>query len=201
MVLLYLLLGLLFLLLFLFIWLLIARLGLRIDTRNGQYWMQIGSIASVTIIPTEALFDVQLRILFFRKRLDPLALILKRQAKKKPKKQAEQKKASAKKRSKKKRNFRWFLRILAVLRSFRVRQFQVYWDTDDFVWNAYLFPIVYMLTGGKQAIQINFQGKNEADIWMENRLIWMVIAFLRKPRKLVFPFTFPFFWKNQPINQ
>ncbi|MCB0635040.1 MAG: hypothetical protein KDC54_00400 [Lewinella sp.] len=67
-------------------------------------------------------------------------------------------------------------KILKLLRTFRVRQFQCALDTDDYVLNAYLFPIGTYLTAHGWPVAINFQRQNELDLKLENRMSRLIRA-------------------------
>lgn len=61
-----------------------------------------------------------------------------------------------------------------LLASFRVRRFRVNLDTDDFILNAYLYPIFTLLNGRNRRLAINFQGQTMVDVFMTNR-VWKVL--------------------------
>lgn len=67
-----------------------------------------------------------------------------------------------------------------VWRSFHLIRFKVDLDTDDYVWNAYLFPL-FRLTNpaGHKDWRVNFKGHNELILIVENRLYRLLYAFIR----------------------
>lgn len=65
-------------------------------------------------------------------------------------------------------------------RSFHLIRFHVQLDTDDYVWNAYLFPLFQVTNpANKASWQINFKGRNELILIVENRLYRLLYAFIR----------------------
>ena len=67
--------------------------------------------------------------------------------------------------------------MVRILKSFRVRRFRVEIDTDDYVLNAYLFPVFHLLSRGR--LQINFNGRNDIQIEITNRIGRIAWAWLR----------------------
>ena len=52
-------------------------------------------------------------------------------------------------------------------------------DTDNYIWNAYLYPVFYWLGGRKNKFPtINFNGQNHIRLVIENRPIRMIYALL-----------------------
>ena len=87
---------------------------------------------------------------------------------------------SKKKRTSKKGNTRRTLRtVLSVLRSFRVRRWDVDIDTGDFATNAYLFPVVYMLSRWRGAWRVNYKGDVVIRVAVDNSPFRILRAWLR----------------------
>jgi hypothetical protein len=61
-----------------------------------------------------------------------------------------------------------------LLGSFRVRRFIINIDTDDFILNAYLYPIFTLLNGKNRRLAVNFEGRTVVDVFLTNR-VWKVI--------------------------
>ncbi len=58
-----------------------------------------------------------------------------------------------------------------LLRTFEVKRFHLVWDSDDFIWNARWYPLAWHLsTLGKGLVEINFSGRRELALIVENRL-------------------------------
>lgn len=65
-------------------------------------------------------------------------------------------------------------------RSFHLIRLRVDLDTDDYVWNAYLFPLFRVTNpAGRKDWRINFKGRNELSLIVENRLYRLLYAFIR----------------------
>lgn len=67
-----------------------------------------------------------------------------------------------------------------ILRSFRIKRFHLVWDSDDFIWNARLYPIAWQINrriAGR--LEINFQGRRELALTAENRLARLIWAVLK----------------------
>lgn len=68
----------------------------------------------------------------------------------------------------------------ALLRSFQVKDFRVQLDTNDFILNAYLYPLCVVLSRmTNRPIQINFWGEMEIEICLRNTLARVLYAYLR----------------------
>ncbi len=65
------------------------------------------------------------------------------------------------------------------LKAIKVKRLIIDWDTNDFVTNAYLYPLSHLLKKPKQRFQINFSGKQELSIWLQARPYRLVVAFLQ----------------------
>ena len=74
-----------------------------------------------------------------------------------------------------------FSKIKAVLSTFKVNTFFVNLDTNDVLLNANLFPVFLGLRiyTGKE-LYINFIGKNEVKIEIENNMARVILAFIFK---------------------
>jgi hypothetical protein len=70
-------------------------------------------------------------------------------------------------------------KMLAVVKSCKVREFQLNLDTDDFCLNAQLFPVFYLASLRGTQVDINFCGKNNLDLVIENRLFNMILHFIK----------------------
>lgn len=66
-----------------------------------------------------------------------------------------------------------------MVRTFRVRTFDVNLDTDDYLTNAYLYPVLGLLSGPGRRLRINFRGDVSVKLIIENRPYRLLIAFIR----------------------
>jgi len=89
-----------------------------------------------------------------------------------------------KKPGKKRRRYFRFLRswkkIRRLLASFEVRRFRLLVDTDDYILNAYLYPLAVFLSGKNRYLAVNFNGLNAVDILITNRMWRIVWALIRR---------------------
>jgi hypothetical protein len=66
-------------------------------------------------------------------------------------------------------------RVVALLRTFRVRRLHVAVDTGNYVYNAQFFPVAYALQRWGWDVGINWWDQNEIQLEVENRfsrLLW-----------------------------
>jgi hypothetical protein len=148
--------------------LLFTPFQLWIDSTCDRYQLRWGRLARAGLVPARGDLLVQLWVLGWRKSFSLFALL---RGASTPRKPAD--KASRSRRTR----FSW-PRIRKLLRTFKVRQWRVDIDTDDVVWNAYLFPASYFLQRAHYPLSINYEGRVEVELLVENRPIWMVKALL-----------------------
>ncbi len=68
--------------------------------------------------------------------------------------------------------------ILNVMRSFRIRSFEASLDTDDYVVNAQLVPISWLLKLFQLNVSVNFRGSSYFRLEIRNNLWRLSTAFL-----------------------
>ena len=151
------------------LWLLFSPIILRIDTKQQQYWVRWRGIASFQLKLLEDDLILRLQVWFWKKDFYPLDGLLKAG------KPSSTKKAK-KGRTRKKRNWKRFASRL--LGSFRVKQFDLRLDTDDYVLNSYLYPVFHLLNFKPVQLGINYQGESSLELQIENRLIRLLRAIL-----------------------
>jgi hypothetical protein len=141
---------------------------LIIDSKQDVYRVEWQYMCSAMLVETEEDMGIQIQVLFFKKFL-PFDWFFQRKSK--PKKQT----ATTRDPSVSKP----FLRpnLKKILFSFRVKRCRINWDTDDYVWNAYLYPIAFFLFRTKETVIINFEGKRDIELVIENRLIRIIKSF------------------------
>ena len=89
-------------------------------------------------------------------------------SKKTGKKKAGKKKAVRKK-TRKSKVLRWFKKSKKILRSFEVKEFNLNLDTDNYIWNGYLYPIFFFIDRGHRHLHINYNGDFVFKLWVKNR--------------------------------
>jgi hypothetical protein len=68
--------------------------------------------------------------------------------------------------------------IYRILQSFRLIKMRVNFDTDDYILNAYLYPLFYFLSKNNRNLNINFNGDLYLELLMISRPIRIVLAYL-----------------------
>lgn len=152
-------------------WVLVAPISILADTYRNQYYLSFGGIGKAEVIPLPDDILIRLRVAFWDKDLYPLHPSPKKKEKKKTKPEEDKKR-------KKKRAIP-FRRIIKVLRSFNIEYFRLEVDTNDHIWNAYLWPLVYGIKPLSRHVSVNFQGRNECRLLIRNRLWRMAWAWLK----------------------
>lgn len=151
--------------------LLISPLTLEVDTEQGVYRLHLGGVGEVAIVPaweTGNLIFISWRLWFWKQQYDPVEGMLKAKEEKKPRKKT----------AKKSSNTISWPRIKRILRSFHVHYFQLTLDTNDPVWNAWLYPIAFWISHGGKRFSINYVQYNALRFKVSNRLIYMLRAWM-----------------------
>lgn len=162
------------LLMLVLIWLLWTPIRLEIDSENSHFQLEWRHIARVRWLPEQALDCLFIKALFWERQLYLTNHPVKRtQTVSAPK----VKKAPPVKKPLPLKTIWRLTRHL--LQSFEVKRFQVQWDSDDFIWNARVFPLAWFLsTRWNARVQINFMGRRELALVLENRpgrMLWAVL--------------------------
>ncbi|NUO01901.1 MAG: hypothetical protein HUU01_14955 [Saprospiraceae bacterium] len=152
-------------------WVLWAPIRLEINTWKGIYRAKWVGFGALNWLPEEGVDVIEINLFFWKKRW-ALSEIDSKQlpAKTTPKTTAVKKK--------KRRNIPW-RGIKKIAQTFKVRQCQFSFDTGNYLWNAWLFPVFWLWRSPNVSIWINFQGKNEGSLLVENRLgrlLWAMIS-------------------------
>ncbi|MBT8304412.1 MAG: hypothetical protein KJP09_08075 [Bacteroidia bacterium] len=150
--------------------LLLIPVELCIDTRTDQYYLKIGHLAKASVQSHETeIVCVKLNIIGYQRLLFPLQMQMKKKAK------------QNKKKSKRKRidelqgNFK---KGLKVMKSFKVREFLIDVDTGDCIYNSKLYPVAALLNYRYGGCHVNFQGRNQLVLRIENRPIYILRSFI-----------------------
>ncbi|MCB9080898.1 MAG: hypothetical protein H6555_04205 [Lewinellaceae bacterium] len=151
------------------VWLLFAPWILIINSTRRQYRLTWRSVGYVEIIPEKDDLLISLWWWFGHRQWSLLRLLAQR-----PRSAEKQPRALQKAKAKRSR---WgaFRRWRRVLTSFQVRRWWLNIDTNDYVLNAYLFPVLYLLPFTRQHLNINFQQQFDVEIDVRNslgRVLW-----------------------------
>ena len=156
--------GFIVLLLLIVSFLLFAPLRLCLNSRQQRYQISWAPLAVAQVIPAEDDLWIRVRILFWQRQCT---------GKERPK----QKKAPAPKPEKKaKTSFSWKT-IKRLLASFRIHRFRIDLDTGDYLVNSWLFPLLYFIQTPRYGIRINYLGRTDIDLEIENSGFRLLRAF------------------------
>lgn len=146
------------------IYLLVMPIVLLIDTTTNEYYVQIKGLAKASLEShEEELLRVKLKVFFLKFYFYPLKNIsLKRKIKGTPGKV---------KRTNKKFSHKTGLRLL---KSFRIKRLFVDIDTGDCITNAKLYPVAAFLKYYAVNINVNFEGRNQLVLCIQNRPIYIL---------------------------
>lgn len=151
-------------------WILWAPLRLEINSISSIYKIDWWPLATVRWLPETGLDVVEVHFLFFRKQFEMMKL---------GKKQKPSTPPPAHPDKPRKRSVmsppEIFRLVSGLLKTFRVQQCRIWWDTDDYLINAWLYPVVHLWRSDAVQVSINFQGRRDVVLVVENRLgrvIW-----------------------------
>lgn len=155
--------------LLLVLYLLFIPIVFFIDTATDQYYIQIKGLAKASVEKhLEELIRIKLKIVLFNFYFYPFR-----------KKSSLKAKKLIKKSSVKKRKRIGIRKILRMLRSFKVKRFLIDIDTGDCMTNAKLYPVYGLLNYGMGSFNVNYEGRNQMALYMENRPIYIIKSFFK----------------------
>lgn len=159
------------------IWMLWAPIRLEIDTNEDLFQLRWQGFGAIQWLPKDGLDCIRFDFWLFHKKIFLSRVKTAEKAKPIPKPQ-------------KKSNFKistmWRL-FKNLWGSFTVRYCRVTWDTEDFLWNAWAYPLAQAWGNGR--VEVNFQGRQEVRLLVENRLGKLAGVLLRT-----------FIFKNRSIS-
>lgn len=158
------------LLLALLLFLLFTPIRLKIDSLAKQFYVQVWGVATCRLVWQEGPL-LRVEVLFFRFTIDPMR---KRDTRGKT---LDVRQETEDARRGKKSRMGQLKRFLNVLRSFEVKAFRLDLDTSDVLWNGYLYPVFFFLNSAKTPMHINYEGRVELLLHIENRLARMLWAY------------------------
>jgi hypothetical protein len=138
-----------------------------LNTESNEYYVQLKGLAKAHLeAHDKEILQIRLHTLFRDFYFYPLQ-----------KKTKKVKKIEEKKSHKRKKKFR-LRTFFNVLRSFKVKRFNLDLDTGDYVRNAQLYPISTFLQYRSGAVKINFEGRNRMELCLQNRPIHIIKSFI-----------------------
>jgi len=148
----------------------IAPLELQIDTRIPQACLRWAGIGRAVVTYEGDCWRLNLRVLFFHKQWDLEKLIFKKRKKAKDKRK--RKKTIGKERNRARK-------FLNVIKTFRVRKWQIAVDTGEVTKNAWLYALNFS-PNTRQHLYINFTDENYLLLIVRNTPWKLAYAFLKK---------------------
>lgn len=148
-----------------------TRIQLTVDSVQHMARLSWGRVVAAELTEVESLPVFRLRIFGWTRQRDVLRMLCQPGAKKKDKHEA-----GSKRHGKNRISMR---RIVKLIRSFRVKRFRLVVDTDDYILNAWLWPVIEFLRSQGMDITVNFNGVNEMQLEVYNRPVRMLIAWFK----------------------
>ena len=140
---------------------------LEVDTQSAVYRARWRGVVGVRALPDEKGWHWFYQFLFFEKEWKPS----RKPPKPKPKKETQKRKGFLSARQ------IWLL-IKKCFAAFHCKRFYINWDTNDYIANAYLYPLTHLINNHRRNFQINFAGRQEVDLLLQVRPIDLLLAFL-----------------------
>ncbi len=151
-------------------YLLLVPIILSINTQKNDYYIQLKGLVKANIEPhEEELLRIKLKVFFMTFYFFPIDEYYKRKRVKKLK---------SKKHKTKSRKRLSLKKGLQVLKTFKVKQFVIDMDTGDVVKNAKLYPAFAFLNYHVGGFNINFEGRNQLAVRLQNRPIDIIKLFI-----------------------
>jgi len=157
------------------LWLLFGPVILLVNTTGQRYQLSLPGIFLAVLVPSDGLFHVRGRILFFPYKFFPFR---KGRKKKREKKGA----AIAKRRFRFPRGGFGMARDMAG--TIRIKHLEMDIDTDDFLLNGWLVPVFSVIDSSNTRMHVNFEGVFTLLVDMRIRLGVLLWAFIRNRYKL-----------------
>lgn len=147
-------------------YLLLMPIELFIDTAENEYYIQAKGLMKISVeTDAKELILLRLKLPFYNFKIYPLKASIKTKKVKSTQK-------------KKVKNLFKLKKGLQLLKSFKVKLFRLDLDTGNYVQNAQLwsaYPIFNQFPG---RININFEGRNELLLSIQNRPIYIIKSFI-----------------------
>ena len=153
------------------VWLLWGKIIICIDTYRNRYYFSFGGLLRVEPILKEGSILVKVIMPFYNFQVDPTKGFNNSKNKVKRARSPKRKEKSDGRRI----GLKFYLQlVIDVLKTFTIKKFSIDLDTNDFVLNAKLTPIMVALNRGVADIKVNYLGLNGLRIIIENQLVKFV---------------------------
>ena len=157
----------LILFLVLIFYLLLVPIVLFIDTDKKQYYLQLKGLAKASVeADRKEVLRINLKTLFMNFYFYPIRSF--RTEKEKEKKEMKRKWS---------RSNLGLRRLLKIVKSFKVKKIRLTVDTGDCIANAKLYPVFANLDYKIGGFHVNFEGRNQLKLHIENRPIYIIKSF------------------------
>jgi hypothetical protein len=151
-------------------YLLLMPIILSINTQKNEYYIQLKGLAKANIEPDEKeIIRIRLKVFFMTFYFFPIEEYYKRERVKKLK---------PKKHKTKSREHFGLSKGLKVLKTFKIKQFAINIDTGNVITNAKLYPAFAFLNYHIGGFNVNFQGRNQLAVRLQNRPIDIIKLFI-----------------------
>ncbi len=151
-------------------YLLLMPIILSINTQKNEYYIQLKGLAKANIEPDEKeIIRIRLKVFFMTFYFFPIEEYYKRERVKKLK---------PKKHKTKSRKHFGLSKGLKVLKTFKIKQFVIDIDTGNVITNAKLYPAFAFLNYHIGGFNVNFQGRNQLAVRLQNRPIDIIKLFI-----------------------
>lgn len=143
-------------------------IDLLIDTYSNKYYLNIRGFAKASVEKDNVkIIRIKLRLFFMNFYFYPLKQYVLRNNKKTPKKKQ------------RKRKLRIGLKkYLQILKSFKIKRFDLELDTGDYTMNAKLYPVFVFLNYSVGHFKVNFEDRNQLVLHIQNRPINIIKSFI-----------------------
>jgi hypothetical protein len=160
-------------------YLLLAPIDLVLNSYQNRYLLRWGWIGKATFSPAGDLPLVQLSAgpFSWRWSLEDLVERAGRSAGRQQSPASKDNKPVGRKKTRKKRFPKRL--ILNLMKSFRIKACRLELDTNDYVWNAWLYIPLGIFPVLQRYVTVNFEGRNALVFHLQNRLWWLGVAAFR----------------------
>lgn len=146
------------------LFLLLSPVIIDLNSETGKCELRWSAFGSMKLILDDEKFLLRFRIAGYRFTIDPAERKYKPPVKKAERKQ--------------RRGNMTLVQIIgksqALLQSFQVRDFHFDFDSNDFLLNSWLYPVVHWIDPSHRKWNINFNGRNTVMLKIENNL-WRLL--------------------------
>jgi hypothetical protein len=148
---------------------LIAPIELRIDSKSNHFGIEWKGFGNAKFVVLSDDFKIAIRLFFWKK---DISLLKGDWRYLKPQKES---KTSNPKRKNSTFSFSGE-QFMKLIKSWKIREWKLDVDLNNVIINSYLFPMCYVISNDKNYLHINYMGKNEVKIIIQNSIGRMLNA-------------------------